>query len=95
MDGYSIAEHTDAANEQHYELPPEFFVLTLGPRRKYSCCLYENAGTTLAQAELRALEETVAHAGLTNGQRILELGCGWGSLTLFMAERFPQAKIAE
>lgn len=93
MDGYSIAEHTDAANEQHYELPPEFFALTLGPRRKYSCCLYDDAGTTLAQAELRALEETVAHAGLANGQRILELGCGWGSLTLFMAERFPQAEI--
>lgn len=93
MDGYLIAEHTDAANEQHYELPPEFFALTLGPRRKYSCCLYDDAGTTLAQAELRALEETVAHAGLANGQRILELGCGWGSLTLFMAERFPQAEI--
>ncbi|MDR7034141.1 cyclopropane-fatty-acyl-phospholipid synthase family protein [Mesorhizobium sp. BE184] len=93
MDSYSIAEHTEAANEQHYELPPEFFALTLGPRRKYSCCLYDNAGMTLAQAEIRALEETVAHAGLANGQRILELGCGWGSLSLFMAERFPQAEI--
>jgi cyclopropane-fatty-acyl-phospholipid synthase len=93
MARYPIAEHTQAANDQHYELPPEFFAATLGPRRKYSCCLYETADANLAQAEIRALEETAAHADLANGQRILELGCGWGSLTLFMAERYPQAAI--
>ncbi len=88
-----IAEHPERANDQHYELPPEFFALTLGPRRKYSCCLYDQGAVTLAEAEIRALSETVAHAGLSDGQRILELGCGWGSLTLFMAEMFPNATI--
>lgn len=93
MDSFSIALHTDAANEQHYELPAEFFTLTLGPRRKYSSCLYTDGVQSLAGAEIKALEETAAHADLHDGQRILELGCGWGSLTLFMAERFPAADI--
>ena len=93
MTDHPIAEHTDAANEQHYELPPEFFVLTLGPRRKYSSCLYPTGKETLAEAEDHALAETVSHAGLRDGQRILELGCGWGSLTLYMAARFPGSQI--
>lgn len=93
MSGHQIAEHADAANGQHYELPPEFFALTLGPRRKYSCCLYPTGQETLKDAERLALEETVAHAALSDGQSILELGCGWGSLTLFMAERFPHSTI--
>ncbi|CAM5471895.1 SAM-dependent methyltransferase [Mesorhizobium sp. UC22_110] len=93
MGEHQIAEHADAANRQHYELPPEFFALTLGPHRKYSCCLYPTGVETLAEAELLALEETVAHADLADGQSILELGCGWGSLTLFMAERFPRSTI--
>ena len=93
MSEHPIAEYADAANQQHYELPPEFFALTLGPHRKYSCCLYPTGEETLADAERLALEETVAHADLANGQSILELGCGWGSLTLFMAERFPRSTI--
>lgn len=93
MDAFPIAIHVDDANAQHYELPPEFFGLVLGPRRKYSCCLYGESQTTLAQAEVRALEETCAHADLADGQSILELGCGWGSLSLFMAERYPAARI--
>ena len=93
MSRYAVAEHVEMANRQHYELPPAFFELTLGTRRKYSCCLYEGDAITLDQAETRALEETAAHADLANGQRILELGCGWGSLTLFMAERYPRALI--
>jgi cyclopropane-fatty-acyl-phospholipid synthase len=88
-----IAEFTDAANEQHYELPPAFFGLVLGPRRKYSCCLYEEGVRTLAEAEEAALAVTAAHAGLADGQKILELGCGWGSLSLWTAERFPRASI--
>ncbi|MDQ0471930.1 SAM-dependent methyltransferase [Labrys wisconsinensis] len=88
-----VAEHADRANDQHYALPPAFFGLILGPRRKYSCCLYERESDTLADAEMRALEETARHADLADGQHILELGCGWGSLTLFMAERFPAASI--
>jgi cyclopropane-fatty-acyl-phospholipid synthase len=93
MANHAIAEHADAANEQHYELPPEFFALTLGPRRKYSCCFYETGCESVAEAEIAALEHTVEHAALEDGQSILELGCGWGSLTLFMAERFPSARI--
>ncbi len=88
----AIAEHAAVANQQHYELPPAFFELVLGPRRKYSCCLYQ-VGDSLAMAEERALLETASHADLSDGQRILELGCGWGSLTLFMAEHFPNSRI--
>ena len=93
MAEFPIAEHTRAANEQHYELPPRFFELTLGPRAKYSCCYYPTGTETLAEAELHALAQTVAHAGLAEGQDILELGCGWGSLSLYMAEMFPTARI--
>ena len=87
-----IAEHVKAANDQHYELPPEFFRLVLGPRLKYSSCLYA-PGESRASAEERALAETCEHAGLADGQSILELGCGWGSLSLWMAERYPHARI--
>jgi cyclopropane-fatty-acyl-phospholipid synthase len=88
-----VAEHTDAANDQHYEIPPEFFSYILGPRRKYSCCLYQNTGDTLMDAEEHALADTARHADLDDGQEILELGCGWGSLTLWMAQHFPNARI--
>jgi cyclopropane-fatty-acyl-phospholipid synthase len=93
MVGKPIAVFTQAANQQHYELPPEFFALVLGPRRKYSCCLYADGAGTLAEGEERALADTCAHAGLADGQSILELGCGWGSLTLWMAEHYPAASI--
>ena len=88
-----IAEHADAANRQHYELPPEFFALFLGPHRKYSSCLYPTGRESLGEAEAIALKEIMAHAGLADGQVILELGCGWGSLSLAMAEKFPAARI--
>ena len=93
MAEYPIALHPEAANAQHYELPPEFFGVFLGPARKYSCCLYPRPETTLAQAEIFALDETLSHAALADGQRILELGCGWGSLSLHMAARFRHADI--
>lgn len=93
MARYPIAIHASEANAQHYELPSRFFELTLGPRRKYSCCYYDVQDATLADAELRALEETVAHAALADGQDILELGCGWGSLSLYMAQKYPRARI--
>ena len=93
MTAFPIAEHADAANSQHYEIPARFFSLCLGPRRKYSCCWYDQATTTLAQAEDRALALTCEHAALVDGQSILELGCGWGSLTLWMAEHYPKARI--
>jgi cyclopropane-fatty-acyl-phospholipid synthase len=92
MARHPIATHTADANAQHYEVPAEFFALCLGPRFKYSSCLYEPSDT-LGQAEVRALEATCANALLDDGQEILELGCGWGSMTLFMAERYPAARI--
>lgn len=88
-----IAEHTDAANAQHYEVPAEFFLNCLGPQLKYSCALYRSPGDTLARAEKHGLAETAAHADLKDGQRILELGCGWGSLSLWMAKAYPNARI--
>jgi len=88
-----VAVSTAAANEQHYEVPPEFFQRVLGQRLKYSCCWYNRADTSLADAEEAMLQLTSARAELADGQRILELGCGWGSLTLWMAEQFPDARI--
>lgn len=72
-----IAIATDAANEQHYELPPAFFAAHLGPHLKYSCCLYPQGSESLAAAERAMLECYVQRAGLADGQDILELGCGW------------------
>jgi cyclopropane-fatty-acyl-phospholipid synthase len=93
MRDHPIALFPVDANAQHYEVPPGFFEKVLGPRLKYSCCLYPQAGTTLDEAEAFALAETATHAGLADGQDILELGCGWGSLTLWMAERYPASRI--
>jgi cyclopropane-fatty-acyl-phospholipid synthase len=81
------------ANHQHYELPAELVAAALGPQRKYSCCYWAPGVATLAEAEQAALEMTCARAELANGQRILELGCGWGSQTLFMAARYPRATV--
>ena len=88
-----IALHTKEANEQHYEVPPPFFELVLGKHLKYSSCYWEPNIKNLDDAERRMLELTCDRAELANGQTILELGCGWGSLTLFMAENFPKSKI--
>jgi cyclopropane-fatty-acyl-phospholipid synthase len=93
MSRYPVATHVALANAQHYELPQEFFALVLGPQRKYSCCLYDSATDTLAAAEERALCVTAERAGLGDGQRILDLGCGWGSLSLWMAKKYPAAQI--
>ena len=88
-----IAPVPEKANEQHYELPPEFFAAVLGPRRKYSCCYWPHPACSLAQAEEAALDLTCQHAQLADGQDVLELGCGWGSLSLWMAERYPASRI--
>jgi cyclopropane-fatty-acyl-phospholipid synthase len=93
MAARAVAEHTDAANVQHYEVPAAFFAHVLGPHRKYSACFYRDPASTLQEAEEEALRQSVAHAGLNDGQSILELGCGWGSLSLWMAQRFPKSKI--
>jgi cyclopropane-fatty-acyl-phospholipid synthase len=88
-----IAVAVDRANEQHYEVPAEFFRQVLGPRLKYSCCCWEPGVTNLAAAEEAALSVTCARAHLEEGQSVLELGCGWGSLSLWMAETFPGSRI--
>lgn len=88
-----IAIETHAANQQHYEVPARFFHLHLGPRLKYSACLYPNGTESLAQAEEAMLRLYAERAQLRDGQRILDLGCGWGSLSLWLAERYPGAQI--
>ncbi len=88
-----IALSVEEANEQHYELPAEFFEYALGERLKYSACYFSEADTTLAEAEEHMLRLTCERARLNDGERILELGCGWGSLTLWMAKNYPNANI--
>jgi cyclopropane-fatty-acyl-phospholipid synthase len=93
MDASPIAPLPELANAQHYEVPAEFFATCLGPHRKYSCCYWEPHTSSLEQAEAQALALTCAHAELQDGQNILELGCGWGSLTLWMAQHYPASRI--
>ncbi len=90
-----IALVPDEANRQHYEVPPEFFELILGPRLKYSSALWDvgDGNDTLAAAEERMLDLTITQAGITDGMRVLDLGCGWGSLSLRIAERFPSTTV--
>lgn len=88
-----IAEATEAANAQHYEVPAAFFERVLGPELKYSCALFDPGVERLGDAEAAMLALTCRRAGLEDGMRILELGCGWGSLTLWMARYFPKAEI--
>jgi len=89
----SVAVHPDKANEQHYELPSEFFQKILGVNLKYSCCHWSKENLSLDEAEESALELTSQRAELRDGNNILELGCGWGSLSLFMAQKFPSSRI--
>jgi len=88
-----VAIATREANEQHYELPSAFFGLVLGRHLKYSSCYFKPGVTALDEAEAEMLRLTCERAGLVDGEQILELGCGWGSLTLWMAEHFPRARI--
>jgi cyclopropane-fatty-acyl-phospholipid synthase len=88
-----LAVHTAAANEQHYELPPAFFERVLGPRLKYSSCYWPDGVENLSAAEEAMFRLTCQHAGLSDGLSVLELGCGWGSLTLWMAEHYPRSRI--
>lgn len=88
-----VALHTQDANRQHYEVPPAFFLEALGPRLKYSSCFYRPGVDDLGAAEEAMLELSCKRAQLRDGQAILELGCGWGSLTLWMAEKYPNAQI--
>jgi len=89
----ALAEQTQAANEQHYEVPTPFYLYCLGRNLKYSACLYQAGQETLDQAEDAMLALYAERAQLADGQHILELGCGWGSLCLYNARRFPNARI--
>jgi cyclopropane-fatty-acyl-phospholipid synthase len=93
MESAPVAPVPEAANAQHYELPPEFFALVLGPHLKYSCAWWPPGVSLLEEAEAAALALTAERAGLADGQHILELGCGWGSLSLYLARRYPHARI--
>jgi len=88
-----IAVQTQRANEQHYELPAEFFRLCLGPRLKYSGCLFSPGVDSLANAEEAMLDLTCRRARLEDGMSVLDLGCGWGSLSLWIAEKYPACRI--
>ena len=89
----AIAPLPFKANEQHYEVPTEFFLKVLGRQNKYSCCYWDTDVHDLDKAESSALQATCEHAGLQDGIDILELGCGWGSLTLWMARHYPNSRI--
>ncbi|MDB5815258.1 MAG: Methyltransferase type 11 [Rhodocyclales bacterium] len=88
-----VALVPDKANEQHYEVPAEFFAQVLGKHRKYSGCYFPDDVYALDKAEEHAVAITCERAGIADGQDVLELGCGWGSLTLWMAEHFPNCRI--
>jgi cyclopropane-fatty-acyl-phospholipid synthase len=91
--GSAIAERVATANEQHYEVPTAFFELVLGPRLKYSSCYWPVGVETLAAAEEAMLALTCERAGVEDGMTLLDLGCGWGSLTGWLAERYPASRI--
>ncbi|MCF7999955.1 MAG: cyclopropane-fatty-acyl-phospholipid synthase family protein [Methylovulum sp.] len=88
-----VAITPEKANQQHYEVPAAFFELVLGQRRKYSSCYWPDGIKTLDNAEIESLAKTCERASLLDGQEILELGCGWGSLSLWMAEQYPNSRI--
>ena len=88
-----VAIVPEKANEQHYEVPPQFFELVLGANLKYSSGYWSKEVLSLDESEHEMLKITCERAGLVDGQDILELGCGWGSLTCFMAQKFPNSKI--
>jgi len=88
-----VALLPEKANEQHYEVPAAFYTHVLGRHHKYSACYWPQGTASLDQAEAAALAATCERAALADGQRVLELGCGWGSLTLWMAAQYPNARI--
>lgn len=88
-----LAIMTNEANAQHYEVPTEFYDLSLGLHKKYSSCFWDLSTNTLEEAEQKSLDLSIEHAQIKNGMRILELGCGWGSLSLELASRFPKSSI--
>ncbi len=93
MDESPVAPIPEKANEQHYELPAEFFIEVLGEQRKYSSCYWDAGDRSLEQAENSALRITCERAGIADGMKVLELGCGWGALTLWIARHYADVQI--
>ena len=93
MDQSPLAYFSSKPNAQHYEVPPQFFKEVLGPRMKYSSCLWESGTTDLREAENQMLNLTTKRSRIKDGMRVLDLGCGWGSFSLYIAENFPNCKI--
>ncbi|GAB1314327.1 Lipid biosynthetic process [Madurella fahalii] len=91
--GSKIAIHTDAANQQHYEVTTGVMAAALGPRMKYSCCLFETGKETLAEAEDKMLDSYVDKMGFQDGMSLIDIGCGWGAAVLYFAERFPNSRV--
>lgn len=88
-----IVVEADSANEQHYEVPAAFYERVLGPRLKYSCGYWPSGETTLAESEELMLDMTCRRAELEDGMDVLDLGCGWGSLSLWIAEHYPNCRV--
>ncbi len=93
LENRPLAEDTEAANQQHYEVPAAYFQNVLGPRLKYSSAFWPEDCASLEHAEAAMLDLSCERAELTDGQDVLELGCGWGSLSLWMAEHYPRSRI--
>ena len=93
MNRSEVAPLPHLANSQHYEVPAEFFAQILGKHGKYSCCLWSQGAESLDQAEADALAETCQRAGIEDGHQVLDLGCGWGSLSLWIAEHYPSCQV--
>lgn len=88
-----IAVHTDDANKQHYEVPTEFYKIVLGKFLKYSSCYWTEKTSNLSEAEENMLKITCERAGIVDGEKILDLGCGWGSLSFYIADNYPNCQI--
>ncbi|MFT5140046.1 MAG: cyclopropane-fatty-acyl-phospholipid synthase [Lysobacterales bacterium] len=93
MNTSEIAPLPELANDQHYEVPAEFFGLVMGEHRKYSSCYWKDDAQTLDEAEASGLAITCEHAQIKNGMRVLDLGCGWGSLSLWIATNYPKCEV--
>ena len=93
MNASPVALVPELANEQHYEVPAEFFTKVMGEHLKYSCCYWPEGVTTITEAEAAALAKTCERAGIEDGMQVLDMGCGWGSLSLWIAEHYPNATV--
>jgi cyclopropane-fatty-acyl-phospholipid synthase len=93
LQGSAVVLQPEKPREQHYELPPEFFRHVMGRHMKYSCCLWDEETQTLDEAEEAMLALTCRRAGLEDGMTVLDAGCGWGALSLYIAEKFPRCRV--